>query len=122
MFQVTLENTALSTAQSGTTQITSGSIRIRKSEETASISPLPSSSQSVSSYTKVTSDMDTRNWKDWYVVDSDVTIEDDYISCTGTVNLILIEEMPAYFMGQKNLEDVIVIAQDRVQKVLDERG
>ncbi len=40
----------------------------------------------------------------------------------ATINLILIEEMPAYFMGQKSLEDVIAIAQDRVQKVLDERG
>ena len=40
----------------------------------------------------------------------------------ATINLILIEEMPAYFMGQKSLEDVIAIAQDRVQKVLAERG
>lgn len=40
----------------------------------------------------------------------------------ATINLILIEEMPAYFMGQKSLEEVIAIAQDRVQKVLDERG
>ena len=38
-----------------------------------------------------------------------------------SVNLILIEEMPAYFTGQKSLEDVVKIAQDRVQKVLDER-
>jgi hypothetical protein len=37
------------------------------------------------------------------------------------VNIILIEEMPAYFTGQKSLEDVVKIAQDRVQKVLDER-
>ncbi len=38
------------------------------------------------------------------------------------INIILIEEMPAYFSGQKSLDQVIKIAQDRVQKVLDERG
>lgn len=49
-------------------------------------------------------------------------------SCSGSnagdasINLILIEEMPAYFLGQKDLESVIAIAQDRVQKVLSERG
>ena len=37
------------------------------------------------------------------------------------VNIILIEEMPAYFLGQKDLDSVIKITQDRVQKVLDER-
>ena len=37
------------------------------------------------------------------------------------VNIILIEEMPAYFLGQKDLDSVIKIIQDRVQKVLDER-
>jgi len=29
--------------------------------------------------------------------------------------------MPAYFSGQKDLDEVVKIAQDRVQKVLDER-
>lgn len=49
------------------------------------------------------------------------------MSCTSmnstdaAINLILIEEMPAYFSGQKSLDDVIAIAEDRVQKVLDER-
>ena len=48
-------------------------------------------------------------------------------SCSGinssdaAINLILVEEMPAYFTGQKDLASVISIAQDRVQKVLDER-
>ena len=37
------------------------------------------------------------------------------------INIILIEEMPAYFLGQKDLDSVIKITQDRVQKVLDER-
>ena len=39
-----------------------------------------------------------------------------------SIGLILVEEMPAYFSGQKNLEDVIKIAQDRAQKVIGERG
>ena len=49
-------------------------------------------------------------------------------SCTrsntsdAAIDLILIEEMPAYFLGQKDLNSVIAIAQDRVQKVLSERG
>lgn len=36
--------------------------------------------------------------------------------------MILIEEMPAYFLGQKDLDSVIKIAENRIQKVLDERG
>ena len=49
-------------------------------------------------------------------------------SCSGmtspdaAISLILAEEMQPYFIGQKSLDDVIKIAQDRVQKVLDERG
>ena len=38
------------------------------------------------------------------------------------IRIILIEEMPPYFLGQKDLDAVIKIAQDRIQKVLDERG
>ena len=55
-------------------------------------------------------------------------LESIILSCSCTwsqdqsVTLILVEEMPAYFTGQKSLEDVVKIAQDRVQKVLDERG
>ncbi len=40
----------------------------------------------------------------------------------SAISIILMEEMPAYFLGQKDLDAVINIAQDRVQKVLDERG
>ena len=40
----------------------------------------------------------------------------------SAISIILIEEMPAYFLGQKDLDAVVKIAQDRVQKVLDERG
>jgi len=49
-------------------------------------------------------------------------------SCSGinstdaSVNLILVEEMQPYFLGQKDLKNVAAVAQDRVQKVLDERG
>jgi Mg/Co/Ni transporter MgtE len=49
-------------------------------------------------------------------------------SCSGmnssdaAINKILIEEMPAYFLDQKDLDAVIEIIQDRAQKVLDERG
>ena len=43
-------------------------------------------------------------------------------TCDAAINLILIEEMPAYFLGQKDLNSVVAIAQDRVQKVLSERG
>ena len=44
------------------------------------------------------------------------------INADSEINIILIEEMPAYFLGQKDLDAVIKIAQDRAQKVLDERG
>jgi len=35
--------------------------------------------------------------------------------------MILIEEMPAYFLGQKDLDSVVKIVENRIQKVLDER-
>lgn len=38
------------------------------------------------------------------------------------VNAIIREEIPAYFEGQKTLDEVIVILNDRVQTVLNERG
>ena len=43
-------------------------------------------------------------------------------SADASINLILVEEMPAYFSGQKQLADVVRIAQDRAQKVIAERG
>ena len=43
-------------------------------------------------------------------------------SADAAINIILVEEMPAYFSGQKDLASVVAVAQDRVQKVLDERG
>ena len=55
-------------------------------------------------------------------------LENTILNCSKTIsndaaiNLILVEEMPAYFTGQKELDDVVKIAQDRVQKILDERG
>ena len=54
-------------------------------------------------------------------------LENIILSCSNmpysdaAINTILIEEMPAYFLGQKDLDSVVKIAQDRVQKALDER-
>ena len=62
----------------------------------------------------------------------DETAAEAYVAaienCTGldrsdpSVNAILKEEMPAYFEGQKSIEDVIPIIEDRVQTFLNERG
>ena len=55
-------------------------------------------------------------------------VEKVVLSCTkimtedSAISMILIEEMPAYFLGQKDLDAVVKIAQNRAQKVLDERG
>ena len=55
-------------------------------------------------------------------------VENVILSCSTIksedpdISIILIEEMPAYFLGQKDLDAVIKIAEDRIQKVLDERG
>ena len=55
------------------------------------------------------------------------TIDKLIASCSNadfsdaSINIILAEEMPAYFLGQKKLDAVIKSAQGRVQKVLDER-
>ena len=55
-------------------------------------------------------------------------LENIILSCSNmnsvdsAIDIILIEEMPAYFAGQKSLEDVVSVARDRAQKVLDERG
>ena len=38
------------------------------------------------------------------------------------ISMILTEEMPAYFLGQKDLDAVTKIAQNRIQNLLDERG
>lgn len=55
-------------------------------------------------------------------------MENIVLSCSNcnaadaAINIILIEEMPAYFSGQKPLSEVTAVAQDRAQKVLAERG
>ncbi len=55
------------------------------------------------------------------------SLENTILNCThfdsadAAINIILIEEMPPYFLGQKDLKSVIRIAQDRAQKVLNER-
>ena len=38
------------------------------------------------------------------------------------IALIIDEEMPAYFTGQKSLDEVIKIIENRAQTMLDERG
>ena len=54
-------------------------------------------------------------------------LEKTILSCSksdcidSAINMILIEEMPAYFSGQKDLASVISVLQDRIQKILDER-
>lgn len=55
-------------------------------------------------------------------------LENVILSCAridspdSSISIILIEELPAYFMDQKEFDDVVAIARDRAQKVLDERG
>ena len=55
-------------------------------------------------------------------------VEKIILSCSrikhedSDISIILIEEMPPYFLGQKDLDSVIEIAENRIQKVLDERG
>lgn len=39
----------------------------------------------------------------------------------GSINAIIREEMPAYFEGQKTLEQIIPVLEDRVQTVINER-
>ena len=43
-------------------------------------------------------------------------------SSDSAVVTIAREEMPAYFSGQKEIEDIITVMEDRVQTFLDERG
>ena len=39
----------------------------------------------------------------------------------GSINAIIREEMPAYFEGQKTLDQIIPVLEDRVQTVINER-
>ena len=56
------------------------------------------------------------------------TLEDIILNCSyimtedADISNILIEEMPAYFSGQKSLDEVVRTLQNRVQTVLNERG
>ncbi len=45
-----------------------------------------------------------------------------YYGGDNDIFVILYEEMPAYFSGDKSLEEVIAIIEDRAQTVLNERG
>ena len=63
-----------------------------------------------------------------YTMQNVYDVESIILNCSkmkyedADIRIILIEEMPPYFLGQKDLDSVINIAQDRIQKVLDERG
>ena len=62
-----------------------------------------------------------------FTTDDIDNLENVILSCSGAdsvdaaINMILIEEMPAYFAGQKTLDQVVPVMQNRIQKVLDER-
>jgi hypothetical protein len=62
---------------------------------------------------------------DYSVVDS---YEDMIYSCSAVlstdlaITVIVREEMPAYFCGQKTLDEVTSIIENRVQTFLNERG
>ncbi len=66
----------------------------------------------------------------WSTVDPSAVdaFENIILSCTSVssmdtaVGIILEEELPAYFSGQKNLDQVIMIINDRTQTYVDERG
>lgn|GEM_PF-1170885 len=45
-----------------------------------------------------------------------------YVKTDAATELILREEMPAYFAGQKSIDDVISVISDRAQTVYDERS
>lgn len=45
-----------------------------------------------------------------------------YVGGDSGISVILYEEMPAYFCGDKNLDDVISIIEGRAQTILDERS
>ena len=61
----------------------------------------------------------------------DESITDSYIACLSTadtlasidpaVATIILEEIPAYFAGQKTIEEVAALINNRAQTVLDER-
>lgn len=47
---------------------------------------------------------------------------DNIVATDYTVINIINEEIPAYFYGQKSLDDVIAIINNRVKVLQDERG
>ena len=67
-----------------------------------------------------------------HMTELDYSVVDDYEnmirSCSSishtdpAVTVIVREEIPAYFAGQKTIEEVIDIVENRVQTFLDERG
>ena len=45
-----------------------------------------------------------------------------WYSNDGSINSIIREEMPAFFEGQKTLDQIIPVMEDRIQTILNERG
>ncbi len=45
-----------------------------------------------------------------------------FVSVDGAINAIVREEIPAYFEGQKDLDSIISVLNNRVQTMLNERG
>lgn len=82
----------------------------------------------VESYLDVTSSDSNSPANNYVSEQSIVDLEKNINSCSCTnsvdseIAIILKEEMAPYFIDQKQLPEVVAIAQDRVQKVLDERG
>ena len=49
--------------------------------------------------------------------------EPDFSNCSdGNINMIIFEEAPAYFEGQKSFEEVAQTINNRAQLVLDEQN
>ena len=74
------------------------------------------------------SEAELNSWGQFRV---DESIIDDYnkilrsastvMSMDPSIYIIINEELPAYFKGQKKIEDVAAIIEDRAQTVVDER-
>ena len=47
---------------------------------------------------------------------------DHIMTSDSDIEIIVYEEMQAYYCGDKTLDEVIVIMNDRAQRVLDERA
>lgn len=51
-----------------------------------------------------------------------ITTTGTWITSDGAINAIIREEMPAYFEGQKTLEQIIEVLENRINTLINERG